>query len=223
MFKKLRKSLDDALRTLEERFGGTSEEDVDRLLHAMREELVETKASLPEQEKMIASLHKRRAGELTRAADCVRRAEQAQEIGDQETLEVAVRFAQQHRARAELLEQKREAAVAELELKRIEIAEMTSQLKTGRVQRDALLARARRAKTSQRLHGVSGSATDAFDRMEDRLTRDSDLTAAREELERDLAGDTGALDDLEGPEYDLEADELLEKLKRQMEAVKGGM
>ncbi len=37
MFRKLRKSLDDALRTLEERFGGTSEEDVDRLLHAMRE------------------------------------------------------------------------------------------------------------------------------------------------------------------------------------------
>jgi phage shock protein A len=99
---------------------------------------------------------------------------------------------------------------------------MTSQLKTARVQRDALLARGRRAKTSRRLHGVSGSATDAFDRMEDRLTRDSDLAAAREQLERDLAGDTGALDDLEGPENDLEADELLEKLKRQMEADKGG-
>jgi hypothetical protein len=58
--------------------------------------------------------------------------------------------------------------------------------------------------------------------MEDRLTRDSDLAAAREQLERDLTGDTGALDDLEGPENDLEADELLEKLKRQMEADKGG-
>jgi hypothetical protein len=58
--------------------------------------------------------------------------------------------------------------------------------------------------------------------MEDRLTRDSDLAAAREQLERDLSGDTGALDDLEGSGDDLKADELLEKLKRQMEADKGG-
>ena len=41
-------------------------------------------------------------------------------------------------------------------------------------------------------------------------------------LASSVRGDTGALDDLEGPENDLEADELLEKLKRQMEADKGG-
>lgn len=80
--------------------------------------------------------------------------------------------------------------------------------------------RERRAKTSQRLNEVSGSAGKAFDRFEDDLTRDADLAAAREEVERDLGGDDPELeaefDDLGARRFEFEGDELLEKLKRKM-------
>jgi phage shock protein A len=220
MFKKLRQALDDALSSLEERMGGTSEEDVERLIHAMREELVEAKTRLPELERQVKGMEARRRAELKRAEDAVRRADQADKIGDMETVEVAVRFAEQHKSRAEMLLQKREAAEAELHLKRVEIEEMTRQLKSARSQKDALLMRERRAKTSQRLNEASGSAGKAFDRFEDDLTRDADLAAAREEVERDLGGDDPELeaefDDLGARRFEFEGDELLEKLKRKM-------
>ena len=217
MFKKLRRALDEALRGLEERMG-TSGEDVERLLAAMREELIEAKARLPELERQIEGLEARRVAELKRAEDAVRRADQAQAIDDLETVEIAVRFAEQHKSRAEMLLQKQEAAEAELQLKRVEIEEMTRQLKSARSQKDALVARARRANTSQRLHGAGDRATDAFDRFEDRLTRDADLEAAREELERDLDDVDPELEELRRrPRYEFEADELLEKLTRKME------
>jgi phage shock protein A len=221
MFKKLKQALDDALGSLEERFGGTSEEDVERLIHAMREELVEAKARLPELERQVKGIEARRVAELKRAEDAVRRADQANTIGDTETVEVAIRFAEQHKSRAEMLLQQREAAEAELHVRRVEIEEMTRQLKSARSQKDALLMRARRAKTSQRLDQASGGAGKAFDRFEDNLTRDADLAAAREELERDLCGDEPELeaefDELGTRRYEFEGDELLEKLKRKME------
>lgn len=221
MFKKLRQALDEALGSLEERFGGTAEEDVERLIHAMREELVDAKASLPELERQVRGMEARRVAELKRAEDAVRRADQADKIGDMETVEVAVRFAEQHKSRAEMLQQKREAAEAELHLKRVEIEEMTRQLKSARAQKDALLMRARRAKTSQRLHEASGGATGAFDRFEESLTRDADLAAAREEVERDVGGEDAELEEefrgLGTRRYEFEGEELLEKLKRKME------
>jgi phage shock protein A len=120
-----------------------------------------------------------------------------------------------------MLLQKREAAEAELQLKRVEIDEMTRQLKSARSQKDALLMRERRAKTSQRLNEASGGAAGAFDRVEESMTRDEDLAAARDEVERDLGGDDPELeaefDDLGTRRYEFEGDELLEKLKRKME------
>jgi phage shock protein A len=218
MFRRLRKVLDDALSSLEERKGGTSEEDVERLIAAMREELVEAKTRLPELERQVKGIEARRLAELKRAEDAVRRADQAQAIGDSETVEVAVRFAEQHKSRAEMLLQQREAAAAELDLKRVEIEEMTVQLKGARSQKSALVARARRSKTKQRLHEASGGATDQFDRFEDKLTRDADLEAARDEVERDIGGEDPELDELgRMPRYEFEAEELLEKLKRKMD------
>ena len=45
MFNRLKKSLDDALRKLEDAFGAGPEEEIDDLLRAMRSELIQTKAS----------------------------------------------------------------------------------------------------------------------------------------------------------------------------------
>ncbi len=95
---------------------------------------------------------------------------------------------------------------------------MTIQLKSARSQKDVLVARARRSKTKQRLHEASGGATEAFDKFEDKLTRDADLAAAQDEVESDLSGVDPELEELDRmPRYEFEADELLEKLKRKMD------
>ena len=48
MFNRLKKTLDDALRKLEDAFGAGPEDDIEDLLRAMRSELIHTKARIPE-------------------------------------------------------------------------------------------------------------------------------------------------------------------------------
>lgn len=220
MFGKLRRALDEALSKLEARSGAGPEEEIDRMLAAMREELVETKARIPELEALIESLERRRDEERRRAEDCVRRAGQAERAGDAETVEVAERFARRHLARVEVLERKVETAEAELALRRREAAEMTEQLKQASARRDALGIQARRARTvERRAEGLSGPAAE-FDRIVDRIERPSDVAEAERELDRELGlapePPPPGSNDLEELNREARAEELLRELKRRM-------
>lgn len=226
MFRRLRQALDDALSRLEARIGPGAEEDIDRLLAAMREELVETKARIPELEELVETLRRRRDDERKRAEDCVRRAGQAERVGDAETVEVAERFARQHLARVHVLEQKIEAARAELALKREEVEEMTSQLKDAMTRRDALGIQARRARAVDRTAGAGSDAVSEFDRLAERIERPSDVEAAERELDRELglepgAGRPGSDPGLDAMDREARADELLRELKRRMDVQDG--
>lgn len=217
MFKRLKRALDEALEKI-----GVTEDDVDRLLGAMREELIDTKAQVPELERHLAGLEKEREREREKVQDCVRRATQAEEIGDSETMEVAVRFAEQHRARLHVLEQKVEATRSELAMKRREVAEMTEQLKEAMSQRDALAAQARRARTIENTRGSGRDAVDEFDRMADRMSRGVETSDAEEELDRELSGREDEPDwrdverQFDRKEREANAEQLLEELKRRM-------
>ncbi|TFG64129.1 MAG: hypothetical protein E4H28_05545, partial [Gemmatimonadales bacterium] len=92
MFKKLKSAIDSALSSLEGR-SGRQGEDIDRLLAGMREELIDAKATTPRLEAALEKLRSRHANERSKGEDCVRRAGQAEEIGDTETQRVAVEFA----------------------------------------------------------------------------------------------------------------------------------
>jgi len=221
MFGRIKQAIDDALRALEEKSGRGPEEDVEELLGSMREELIAARANVPVLESDLRELESELEAERARLEACGRRARQAKEIGDQETVDVAVRFAAGHRSRAEVLEQKREAAVAEVQLQRRTVSDMTAQLKSAMARRDALAAQARRARTTRNLRGEADGATDEFDRLADRIETDEAIASASRDVERDLDGPGSARPDDEGvPPLDREglAALQLEELKRQMAA-----
>ncbi|MDX1579370.1 MAG: hypothetical protein R3266_12865 [Gemmatimonadota bacterium] len=221
MFKKLRDAIDEALSALEGRTDPTG--DVDDVLAGMREELIEAKSALPRLEAGIEKLRRMQAVERKRAEDCVRRAGQAKEIGDTETLRLAVEYGERHRERASVYGEKLAAAEAELAMQRKAVREMSAQLKSAMTHRDALKVRARRSKTTETLRGGSDSAASRFDRM----VEDIEEEAARAEASRDLdeelglGGDGGfsaaSTDARPGADAEDLAELQLEELKRRME------
>ncbi len=219
MFRKVKRLLDQALDNLESKLDGVSDDDIDRLIRAMRDELVETKTRIPELEAHLESLLLQADREKERAEDCERRAVQAEKIGDTETLDVARRFEAQHRHRLEVLVMKAEATRAEVLQHKDEVEQMTSQLKEAMARRDSIGVQARRAKAIEtRTSGFD--AVDEFDRMAERVGRESDVDSARRELDEEL-------DPLASRPYrrdyrsdktqrEAEAEEMLRELKRRM-------
>ncbi|MDT8435423.1 MAG: hypothetical protein RRA92_01585 [Gemmatimonadota bacterium] len=219
MIRKLRDRIEAVLAALEGRSGADPGDEMNRLLAGMREELIEAKAALPELEGHIADLRRRREGELREAEACVRRAGQAERIGDDETAEVARRFEAKHRARADLCEEKIRTAESELALQRRSVAEMTGQLKEALASRQALAARFRQAGRTAGLRGGGRSPTDEFDRIVREIEDAGLAAAASAEVENTLGG-SGGVDEGPGPDpLDPEAlaELRLRELKRRME------
>lgn len=217
MFKKLKNAIDAALSSLESRAGG-EDQDIDRLLSGMREELIEAKASTPRLEDGLEKLRRRRADERSRAEDCVRRAGQAEEIGDDETMRVAVEYAERHQDRVRVFDEQIEGAEAELALHRRNVSEMTAQLKSSIANKDALKVQVRRARATETLRGGGDSATDRFDHMAASIEQETNRAEAARDLEDELAyGGPGR-----GPAHrPIDPDDLAEiqlsELKRRME------
>ncbi len=185
MFKRLKRMVDDVLDHLESKIDDVTDDDVDRLMRAMREELVQTKARIPELEALLKSQIAQADREKAEAEACDRRAAKAAEIGDTETVEVAQRFAAQHRQRLEVLVIKAEATRAEILQHRDEAEQMTEQLKEAMARRDSLGVQQRRAKAIENRSSRFDSV-DAFDRMAERMEGASDVDDARRELDLEL-------------------------------------
>jgi phage shock protein A len=219
MFKKLKEAIESALGALEGRAGDTTREDVEKLLDGMREELIETKARIPVLEDQVEKLKLAHSREIKQAEDCHRRAVQAQSIGDEETVDVALRFEAKHRVAVDVWVQKIEAAEAELAMQQQTVEEQTEQLKEARAQKDVLAIQARRAGSTERMRGGGRSSVDEFDRLADAIEREDDLGAASRAVESDLDGGYDP-DDLGDERPSLSKEELaelqLERLKRQM-------
>lgn len=221
MFRKLREALDAALSALESR-SGDPREDITNLLAAMREELIEAKARLPELEENLNALRASREREFQSAEDCARRARQALAIDDQETVEVALRHEARHRTRVDLYDRKIEAAEAELAVQRQTVTDMTAQLKESLAQRESLEVRARRARSTEQLRGSRHSSADRFDRLAEEIEQEDDLLRAQREVEEEL-GSPGGRDARREEAIDPEqlAEWQLRELKRRM-ADEGG-
>lgn len=219
MFKKLKRMVDDVLDHLESKIDGVSGDDVDQLMRAMREELVETKARIPELEALLRSQLERADSEKEAAKVAERRAVKAAEIDDGETVDVAKRFATQHRQRLEVLVLKAEGTRAEILQHKDEVVQMTEQLKDALSRRDSLEVQQRRAKAIE--HSASRfDSVDAFDRMAERMEGASDLEDAKREVDLDLdpLADPPLRDfATERATREARADNMLEELKRRME------
>ena len=225
MFRKLREAIDAALGALEGRSGPAPREDIDRLLSGMRDELIDAKSRIPVLEKDLRKLQLGLERETKQADDCHRRALQAQQIGDEETVEVALRFEAKHRVAIDVWAQKIEAAEADLAMQRQNVAEMAEQFKGAMARRDSLEIQARRAGSAERMRGGKHSSVDEFDRLAGAIERDEDLGSARREVDRDLDPDAALDLDFDaagvgeaggGPSREELAEMQLEELKRRM-------
>lgn len=161
------------------------EDEVVGLLGAMRREMVDARAALPMYEEHQRAAEAELLREQRALEDAVRRGGLAQKINDAETVRVAAEFAERHRKRVAVLEEKVRAARAERELRAQEVQDMMRRYKEADGNRFVLLNEVRRARSQQRIDGMMGGQEfDDFDR-------------AAEKMESEIAyGD--ALDELNG-------------------------
>ena len=125
MFERLRDALRAALDA------ATPPGDLRDLARQMREAVVDAKVAVEEIRGAVTRTDAELAAERQRLADAERRGRLAGEIQDQETVQVAERFAAKHRERAGVLERKLAAKREELVLAERELGEMQGQLKSA--------------------------------------------------------------------------------------------
>ncbi len=213
MFESLREAFRQALENFNSELNRDRiPEAADRLLRAMKAELVELQRQSDEIQKDLDVAHTEARREQDAARTCLRREAMALKIGDQETASLAHEYAGKHLRRHEILTEKTEVLARELEERRRNLEEMTSQFREARIRRESLAATAGRSETRDQIR----DAQDLFDEMDRMARRIQDLEAgagAAQELDealgRQAAGDTD-----EWGEEDLEA--RLEALKRRM-------
>ena len=137
MFERLRDALRAALDA------ATPPGDLRDLARQMREAVVEAKLAVGETREAVARTDRDLTQERQRLADAERRGRLASEIQDQETVDVARRFAAKHRERTDVLEKKLAALKDELALYERELGDMQGQL--VRAERDRPLSEAERS------------------------------------------------------------------------------
>ena len=137
MFERLRDALRAALDA------ATPPGDLRDLTRQMREAVVEAKLAVGETREAVARTERDLTQERQRLADAERRGRLASEIQDQETVDVAQRFAAKHRERVGVLDKKLAALNDELTLYERELGDMQAQL--GRAERDRPLTEAERS------------------------------------------------------------------------------
>lgn len=159
------------------------EDDVVGLLGAMRREMVDTRAALPLYEQHQRAAEAELAREQRALDDAVRRGGLAQKIDDAETVRVAAEFAERHRKRVAVLEEKVRAARAERELRVQEADDMMRRYKEADANRFVLLNEVRRARSQQRMGGIAeGEPFSDFDRAAEKMESEIAYGEALDEL-----------------------------------------
>lgn len=209
-------SLRDAFRQAVENFRNELHRDripeaADRLIRAMKQELVDLEVGTRDLEREMEATREESGRERASARTCLRREEMALAIEDEETATVARAFARRHLHRHELLEQKAGVLERQVELNRSEIDELTARFKETRARRESMSATAGRASAGSRIR----EADDLFvelDRMAEKIDDFDRRGRAAKEVDEVLrdAGTAEARDALE-------IEDRLEALKRRMD------
>lgn len=185
---------------------------VAELLSAMRREMVQARAALPLYDDAVRAADAELARERKALDDAVRRGGLAEKIGDAETVRVASEFAERHRKRVGVLEDKARAARAEQELRAQEVQDMTRRYKEADANRFVLLNDIRRAQSQSRLDDMGeAKAFDDCGRAAEKIETEIGYQEALDELE-DLAGPPPP----PPPDRDAEVDARLAEMKRRM-------
>lgn len=195
-------------------------ETVDRLLRGMSGELAEAKVLVSELEREVEKARSQADAERVEATTCRRREQMARGIGDTETADLALRFAERHESRHRLFEQKAVALSEELAFRRRDVEEMFAALKEARDRRDSLSATSGRSGARESL----GAADDLFrelDRMAEKIEGEhaqGEAAASMDPIELDDGLGSEFRIDLDEPPHreELDLDAALDELKRRM-------
>ncbi len=225
MFRRLREKIERALES-REAARALSREELDDLLHAMRKELIDLRARTARVEKEVAQLDSKAQDSVRRAEHAHRLAQDAKAAGREDEARGAMEATERALRQAEDLKRQAIEAHADLAEMTAEAADKLEKLKEAQRNRHAILARSRRAKTSQRLEeAMRGpeSGIRRFEQAEEDLAAAEDLVAATKEVEEALGGPTVPVE----TDYELrrleQADEMadierrLAELKREVE------
>ncbi len=123
MFESLRASIRDAMSR------ASTPADSRAVVALMKDALVEARVGLSQVRDALAHTEKQLEYERTELATTMRRGKLAADVKDQETVDVAARFALKQTERIAVLERKLDAQRGELALVEREVEEMTAQLK----------------------------------------------------------------------------------------------
>lgn len=178
MFERLRDALRAALDA------ATPPGNLRDLARQMREAVVDAKVAVGEIRGAVMRTEVELAAERQRLADAERRGRLAAEIQDQETVQVAERFAAKHRERAGVLERKLSAQREELALAERELGEMQGQLTSA----DRGVPADGMSSTEQAwrdLQAAGGTRPD-FDLQQELLKHDIDRTARERAADEQL-------------------------------------
>jgi len=156
------------------------------LVYGMREAVVEAKVAVRELRDALGRTEQELAIHQRDLADAERRGRLAAEIQDQETVEVAERFAAKHRERVEVLQRKVGAQRDELALAERELADMEAQLRNA-VQGRGSAAAERSTEQAWRDLQAAGGTRPGVDPRDEQLRFDIDRAAREAEAERRLS------------------------------------
>lgn len=171
------------------------EDEVASLLSSMRREWSAGKADLSSLAETLESTQREISKERALLEQCERRGKLAGGIGDAETVRVANEFAERHRERLQVLEQKLAVSESERALRAREVEEMKQKYQEADANRLALVAELRRAKNQTRQRTVAEEVQGSFadwQRMEERIEHSRAHGDALDELEADLSGGPSA-------------------------------
>src|SRR5687768_8750131 len=157
------------------------EDQVAEILTSMRREMVEARAALPLYEEHTRKAQAELERERRALDDTMRRGALAQRAGDAETVRIAEEFAERHRKRVAVLEEKVKAAQAEQEMRAQEVQDMMKQYKEADANRFILLNQVKRAHTYRRLD-EQREPFDDFDRVAERMESDIAYADALESM-----------------------------------------
>lgn len=179
MFERLRDALRAALDA------ATPPADLRELALGMREAVVEAKVAVKGMRDALARSELELAAHRREVSDAERRGRLAAEIQDQETAEIAARFAAKHRERADVLERKVAAQRDELALAERELGDMEEQLRRA-VQGRGAAAADRSTEQAWRDLQAAGGARPGADPQDDLFASDLDRSAREAAADRQL-------------------------------------
>lgn len=180
MFERLRDALKAALDA------ATPPGNLRDLALQMREAVVDAKVAVEEIRSAVTRTDLELAAERQRLADAERRGRLAAEIQDQETVQVAERFAAKHRERAGVMERKLSAQRDELALAERELSEMQGQLKTADLGATPPVGGASSTEQAWRDLQAAGGARPDVDLQQELLKHDIDRVARERAADEQL-------------------------------------